>query len=447
MKEILLINMATPNERANVFSYFAPPLGILSIAAFLELFGHPCDVIDYCHERLDLNLLVQKITKQQITIVGFCVYTLNVDEAMGLAKYLKKTIPNLVTIFGGPHASLDSAYCIRSRYVDYVLIGEGESAMLELVEAIGSGFSLIPLSYIDGLCMNQSRVYINNPARKLILDLDLLPIVKREGYYAEKYKNIINVSSSRGCPAKCIYCACSALAGSRYRVRNIENVVLELSYLKNRFEERINTIYFIDDTFTVFKQRVFDFLKLRSKYRLCYNWRCESRIDVIDKELIDSIQNGGCIAIHFGIESGSQEVLEKIRKRINLRSAMDIISYCFSKRLPVCCYFILGHYCDTIDSMNDTCNLIKELAERYDVDVSLYFNTPYPGTYQYQHRDELGIRLTSDSYSGFLVYVPLIETSEFTLDDQRRCYQKVAKYLNIHNFGMVGLLEEHTKTS
>jgi len=441
MKEILLINMATSNERINGNDYFSPPLGILSIAAFLEFFGHRCNVIDYCNERLDLNRLVQQITEQQIEIVGFCVYTLNVDEAMDLAKYLKKTILNVVTIFGGPHASLDSAYCMRSRYVDYVLMGEGESAMLELVEAIDSGFSVIPLSNIDGLCMKQSKGYANNPARKLMRDLDLLPIVKREEYCAEKYKNIISVSSSRGCPAKCIYCACSTLAGSRYRVRNIENVVLELSYIKNRFGKRVNTIYFIDDTFTVFKQRVFDFLKLRSKYRLDFYWRCESRVDIADKELIDSIQNGGCKAIHFGIESGSQEVLKKIMKKIDLKSAIDIISYCFNKHLMVCCYFILGHYCDSIDSMNDTCNLIKELVEKYNVDVSLYFNTPYPGTYQYQHRNELGIRLTSDSYSNFLVYKPLIETSEFTLDDQVRCYYKVAKYLNIHDFGMTDFSE------
>lgn len=249
------------------------------------------------------------------------------------------------------------------------------------------------------------------------------------------YKHTVNISSSRGCPSNCIYCAGTAMSGGNYRIRNIENVILEVILLSVQMSEDVKTIYFIDDTFTIFRDRVECFIELREKLGIKYKWRCESRIDAMDEEIIDKITENGCYAIQFGIESGSQSVLNNIRKNINLDYAQKIIKYISTKNVLVCLYLMLGHYCDTKETMDLTYQFIKDTVTKYNVDVSLHYNTPYPGTWQYTHRDRLGMKLVSDNYKDFLGYEPIVETSQFTVQDQYDYYFRCKEYLNINGFG------------
>jgi anaerobic magnesium-protoporphyrin IX monomethyl ester cyclase len=434
MKEIILINMASDQDMHEWKKDYNPPLGILSIATCLELHGHDCMVIDYCYERKNLLKLVETILEEHVKIVGFSVYTINVDEAIRISRYLKKTLPYIIILFGGPHASLDSEYCSKPNSVDYVIRGEGESSVLELVEAVTSGYSLVIPDQIEGVCYRKKDRKVESEIRSHAKNLDLLPIVKREFVAIEKYKGFINFCTSRGCPANCIYCAGSKLGGQGYRIRNIENVILETAYVKNILGDRFEAVYFIDDTFTAVKKRVLYFIKLRRKFGLLFQWRCESRLDVVDEELLSEISKNGCIAVHFGVESGSQEVLNKIQKKLDLEMAKKKLVFASTTGMTICCYFMLGHYCDTMETMKDTCDLIKELASKYSIDATLHYNTPYPGTYQYQYKDELGIRMTSMNYSDFLGYQPIMETSDFTIHDQLDFYNDVKEYLNLHSF-------------
>lgn len=436
MKNILLINMSSYEDGHASFKDYNPALGIMSIATVLELHGYSCTVIDYCYEVMDMDKLLQTINEKNISIVGISVYTINVDDALQYAKFLKKSLEHINIILGGPHASLDVKYCLGSRYIDYIIRGEGEFAFLELIEAIYSDFKLVKPKDINGVCFTRKREHYLNNFRETIRDLDLLPLVKRQLVNINKYQNTVNVSSSRGCPACCVYCAGSVLGGKSYRVRSIDNVILEIAYLKNILGDKLRLIYFIDDTFTVFKKRVLKYLKLRKKFAINCFWRCESRVDVMDTETIDAISENGCLAIHFGVESGSQEVLNKIQKKIILVKAIKLIKYAASKDMLVCCYFMLGHYCDTLETMEKTCDLIKELVENFKVDATLHYNTPYPGTFQYEHRDSLGINLSSTRFCDFVGYKPIIETKSFTVKDQERIYNSVRGYLNCSNFSV-----------
>lgn len=428
-----MINMASRAERHNYDIDFNPPLGLLSLATILELHGYHCSVKDYCYEDEDIGELISIINEEKIRIVTFTVYTINVDEALKYAEYIKRKIRNVTILFGGPHATLDTEYCFSS-YVDYILTGEGEAAILEIVEGIMSGFETINVHQIPNLCFRRKKEKLLQNARQPITDLDLLPIVKRELFDINKYNEILNICSSRGCPAKCIYCAGSKINGKKYRIRNIENVVLEIAYIKNCIGRRIRLIYFIDDTFTVFKKRLYRYTELWNIMQIEYKWRCESRIDVMDSALIDAITNNGCIAVHFGIESGSQEVLNKIQKQINLEKAETVIEYTLQKKILVCCYFMIAHYCDTLETMRMTCNLIIHWVNKYGIDATLHYNTPYPGTYQYINREALGIQIRSSKYSDYVGYRPLIETDHFSIEDQKNIYNSVQNYLNIHNF-------------
>lgn len=434
MNNILLINMASDDDMHDENSNYNPPLGILSIATNLEFHGYHTAIIDYCNQMKDLPALVNKVIEEGIKVVGFSVYTINVDEAIRIARYLKKNVPDCIIVFGGAHASLDTEYCCKQKSIDYVVSGEGETSFLELAEGIFSDFKVIKAEQIPGINYINRDCRVVSDIREHILDIDLLPLVKRHLAEIERYKDMINLSTSRGCPANCIYCAGSKLGGRGYRVRNIENVILEIAYIKHYLGDRINSIYFIDDTFTVIKKRVYEFLELKKKFNLYERWRCESRIDIVDKDLLTAISKNGCITIHFGIESGSQDVLNKIMKKIVLTDAIEKIRIAHELGITVCCYFMLGHFCDTKETMQETCDLIKFLVKNYNIDATLHYNTPYPGTYQFQHRDELGIRMTSMNYREFLGYQPLIETDNFTIADQVKMRDSVFDYLNIHQF-------------
>jgi len=434
VSDVLLINMASDDDMHDINKNYNPPLGIMSIATRLEFHGYHAGIIDYCNQMKDLLALVQRVINEKIKIVGFSVYTINVDEAIRIARYLKRNVPECIVIFGGAHASLDTEYCCKQKCVDYVLSGEGETSFIELAEAIFSDFSVIKPEQIHGVNYIRKEGQVVSELREHISDIDLLPLVKRHLAEMERYKGMINISTSRGCPANCIYCAGSKLGGRGYRVRNIENVILEIAYIKYYLGNKIESIYFIDDTFTVIKQRVYAFLRWKKKFNLYEKWRCESRVDIVDRELLHAISENGCITIHFGIESGSQDVLNKIMKQIDLTEAKEKIRIASELGITVCCYFMLGHYCDTNETMQQTCDLIKFLVKNYNIDASLHYNTPYPGTYQYQYREKLGIRMSSTNYRDFLGYKPMIETNNFTITDQVSKYQSVYKYLNIHKF-------------
>jgi radical SAM superfamily enzyme YgiQ (UPF0313 family) len=426
--------MASDDDMHDDNKNYNPPLGIMSIATKLEFHGYHAGIIDYCNQMKDIPALVQKVVEEEIKIVGFSVYTINVDEAIRISRYLKRNVPDCIIIFGGAHASLDTEYCCKQKSVDYVLSGEGETSFLELVEGIFSNFKVIHAEQIPGVNYIRRDIRVVSDIREHISDIDLLPIVKRHLVEIKRYNGMINLSTSRGCPANCIYCAGSKLGGRGYRVRNIENVILEISYIKNYIGDQINSIYFIDDTFTVVKKRVYKFLELKKKFHLYDRWRCESRVDIVDKELLTEISENGCITIHFGIESGSQDVLNKIMKKIVLIEAIEKIRLASELGIIVCCYFMLGHYCDTNETMQETCDLIKYLVKNYSIDATLHYNTPYPGTYQFQYRDELGIRMSSMNYRDFLGYMPMIETNNFTIDDQVKKRDSVFDFLNIHQF-------------
>lgn len=413
---------------------YNPSLGVLSLATMLEFHGHSCEVKDYCYEPMDADAIVGFIEEEGIRIVTITTYTINVDDALSFAKFLKKSVRGITIIMGGPHITLDVSYCYKSRYVDYCLKGEGEASIVELIEGILSDFSIIRADQVAGICYHDNRGKVENETTTPIENLDLLPIVNRNLADFERYTDVINISSSRGCPAKCIYCAGSVLGGRRYRMRNIDNVVLEIIRVKSQLYDKIRLIYFIDDTFTVVKKRIYRYLKLRKLLNLGYLWRCESRLDTMDKDVLDVISDNGCLAIHFGVESGSQYVLDRIQKRIDLERAVELIRYASTKKMLVCCYFMIGHYCDTLTTMEQTCELIKTLVVECNIDASLHYNTPYPGTYQYNHMEELGIRLISEDFRKFVGYSPIMETDHFTVEDQNQLYRSVNAYLNRRNF-------------
>lgn len=431
MEKILLINLPIQtNVMRDITSdmIYNPPLGILALGSWIELNGYTSIVVDLNYNRISAKELLENIGKDKPILIGISSYTENIEMAVSTARLIKKEYPYIKIVLGGPHPTLVPEDAINNDYVDFVIRREGEATLLELLEAIRTKEKSICFDNIPGLVFKRDGKIIKNVFRGQIHDLDVLPIPKRELVGMETYRDTVNISTSRGCPGKCIYCSARILSGAPYRTRTMENVFLEIVLLKATMKERINRVYFIDETFTALTERVLEFIKIIKIYALDINWICASRIDIMTEELIDHMASSRCEAVHFGIESGNQEVLDKIQKGIDLVYAERIISYMYKKKVIPLLSFMLGHYCDTVETMNDTLSFIKRMYSEYKADISVYFNTPFPGTWQHTNKDKLGMTIKAKSYKNYSLIEPIVETENFNINDQRKVYYESTKY-------------------
>lgn len=407
------------------------PLGILSIATRLEECGHKVRVLDLNVECCSETSVLESIKRDIIDLVCFTVYTENVKTVLRLAKVIKQVSSQTKVMVGGPHATLVPKYCVQSRYIDYEIIGEGESATLELVEALDSKESIIAIKDIKSLIYRNNKDIVENERFPFMTDLDLLPNIKRT-FLNPQNSGLLNISTSRGCPGQCIYCSASFLSGARYRVRGIENVYMECIYYASK-PDGTNEVYIVDDTFTAIRKRVSKFLDYIERFGSRFNWSCESRIDVMNHEIISRMSKAGCYDIQYGIESGCQEVLDGIRKNMNLQKAKEIIQYTYESGMVVTMSFMLGHFCDTVETLEMTRDFMKEMYEKYGekTNMAVSFNTPFPGTWQYEHRDEIGLRIIDTNFENMTLLTPIVETNNFTKSDLLRVYSECYSFTKV----------------
>jgi len=432
MKSIILINLPArayiSKDMAKTYSY-NPSISLMSLGAYLELHGYCVKIFDLCIDRIPRENLIDIIANEMPLLVGISVYTENLSVANKLASAIKQINNEIKICLGGPGATLDFDSS-KTMHVDFSIFGEGESTLLELVECIASNEKIISYEDIEGLYFNDGSESRVNKTRGFIKDLDLLPIIKRELCDFGRFTGMVNISSSRGCPGKCIFCAASALSGASYRVRDVKNLYMELVYLSNSIGERSVIFYFVDDTFTAIPRRVEEFTNIITESNIKLLWHCESRVDVINKDLIAKMKMSGCVSMQFGLESGSQLVLNSIKKNIDLQKALEAIRLTSEAGITMVVSFILGHYCDTKDSMMKTVELIKELYDVYAVEVALSYNTPFPGTWQYINRDKIGLKIVVEEPEKWTLVEPVAETDNFTINDLREIYNLAFPYLN-----------------
>lgn len=430
-EKVLLVSMPIKLYMKDIIDkeiMYNPSMGLLAISTYLEFNGYESKILDYCYELFSVNNLIKEIEEYKPTLVALSAYTENISDIFKVARKIKKRFKDIKIACGGAHPTLLFKECIANKNIDFVIRREGESTFLELMEAIVSNEKTIKLSDVNGLVYRKDGEVIVNKVRGDMSDLDLLPILKREAMGIDKYNDTVNIYTSKGCPARCIYCSATSISGARYRMRSARNVFMEIVLLKKLLGNKLKMIYMVDDTFTVDRQRVLDFVKLMKEYDLDIEWQCESRVDSMDKELAKQMSEANCTAIQFGIESGSQETLDNIRKNIDLQEAKKVIRFIREEGMEPQLSFMLGHFCDTKSTMEETYEFIKNMKQ-YNPKVAVSYNTPFPGTWQYTHRDELGLRLLSEDYSQYTLMNPMVETDNFTFNDQLEFKYRISQII------------------
>ena len=312
------------------------PIGIAQVAAFLREKGFTVDIIDAVIEGYTVDETMEKILELEPRAVGFSALTSNFYRAVAVAREMKKKVPHILTIMGGHHATLMPKEVIEENSCFDVLVrGEGEETAAELIGKYkNAGYDINKLltkcKDIKGLCFREGNEVILNDPRPPIEDLDSLPFPARDLLPMDKYiplpnqykrKPVVNMVVIRGCAFNCSFCSATAVFGRAMRWSSPKRAVAEIKHVIKEYGAR--EISFWDDMMTANKQWIHDFSDLIIKEKLDITWTCYARVNTVDYELLKHMKDAGCWNIFFGYESGVQELLNNIDKRITLKQRTE----------------------------------------------------------------------------------------------------------------------------
>ena len=396
------------------------PLGLGYLAAILEKNGFDINIIDGQALRLTLIDVKNELLKRKPDIVGLTSTTLTYKSALSIIKLTKEVLPDSLTLIGGSHVTFwDEEALNECPQLDIVVRGEGEITFLELVKKVEKGEGL---TEVVGITCRKEGVIVKNSDRPHIEDLDNLPYPAFHLWPIEHFnkygKIIFPVMTSRGCTFWCDFCSAVRMFGRRYRMRSPQNVVDELEFLYKKFGQDQYTFY--DDAFTVSQSRTEEICNEIKKRGLKIKWDCETRVDMVTKELLQKMKAAGCIAVWFGVEAGSAKVIEAMGKGISLTQTFNAFKWAKEAGLMTVASMILGFPGETRETAMESINLLAKIKSD---EIGVYIATPYPGTPMYDYVKKMGwIKITD--FNKYDTATPIFETPTMTMKELRELHDE-----------------------
>ncbi len=391
--DVLLINPPWVSKDQNIWHGIKaamPPLGLLSIAAYLEREGSSVGILDVHVEHWDPNEFRAALRQYKPRYIGISLMTATAIAGNRIAQIAKETHPECIVVVGGVHAEAMPGECLKNSAINLVVRGDGEMTFDRIIKGD-------PIENIRGVSYRKDNLAIHNPPAEVILDLDALPmpafhLVPMKKYYPAlgAYRRLpaINMLMTRGCPGKCTFCNS---AETTLRTRTADTMVDEIQHMRETYG--IREIQFYDDTFTIFKPNVMRFCELMKERKLGVSWTAFVRTDCFSQELAQAMKDGGCHQVMFGVESGDDDILEVIRKPIDRKKTEWAVKVAQKVGLEVRATFMFGNPTETVESMQRTIDYALHL----DPDLALFnITTPYPGTQMFEWAKEHGYLNTED---------------------------------------------------
>ena len=421
--KVLFVNPPQTASKYKFMGVIAPPLGIAYMAGVLQENNIDVEILDASAEDMDFKDVEKELLKRKPDLVALTALTPTIGRALETAQVVKETLPDSIVVMGGYHPTFNFIETLEDENVDIVIRGEGEYIMLNLVQALENQSSLHDVKGIVFEDKNSKEIVVN-PEAPLIQDLDELPFPALNLLPMKKYRlldmdtHMTTMISTRGCPMQCSFCSSAAMHGKKIRERSVENIVDEIEYLKTNYD--IDTIAFMDDTFTLKKRKVMAICDEILKRNIEIMWGCTSRVDTLDEKLLKKMKEAGCITIFIGVESADQQQLDNMCKNTTIAKIENAFKIAHKLKIRTIASVALGMPGDTKEIMNKTVKFVHKLKPNYAI-YSLA--TPYPGTRFYKEAFEKNLIKIKD-WSKYTLITPILETIDCSLNDMRKIQAK-----------------------
>lgn len=413
-----------------------PPLGILSLAAVLENADHEVQVVDLAVIDWDYDFIRGKLKAFGPDIIGIGALTASFPRTLKISQFLKQEFPETPIVLGGIHPTFtDVRTLTEHEFIDIIVRREGEITLVELLDALEKERDL---SSVRGLTFRGNGNIVRTEDRPFIKNIDTLPI---PSYHLldtiEIYKKIqsLLMVSSRGCPNHCVFCSTSAYWGHFWRGRSASNVLKEVDVLVHDF--KAGRIVFGDDLFTLDKKRVHQICDGLEERGAPMEWLCSVRADSVDLELLEHMKKAGCAGVFIGVETGRQESLDKMNKRIRVEDSIRAIEMCKKVGLKTTTSFILGLPWETSENIHETIEFAVHHCGSDEVIWSLLH--PDVGSHIHDHLEEYGIEFVDDNLEHCMGNAPsVIRTPQLTADQLSALWVEAAILLDDRKKGDKG---------
>jgi len=390
------------------------PHALIELSAYIEGKGIPVHLVDVKRDPFAfltnndvngvMNEILGKLSSIKPEYIGLSVFTVDYWKCRELASRIKEKF-NAKIIVGGIHPTLKPEdFFFKGSPFDIIAIGEGEDTLYEILSGK-------PLQDINGIAFLKNGSIVRTPSRSFIKDLSVLPRPSYEKldmeFYLEAQRDIIrtlvisgvHILTGRGCPYQCTFCATRILYESQglapiLRHRPVKNVITNLKWLRDNYFIDAFNIY--DDTFTLPREKAKEFCAQYKSSGLDMPWAAQTRVNLVDDDLIAELKTAGCVQLDFGVESGSDEALSRMKKGTTSHDARNAFKLCRKHGLRTFANIMFNTPGETEDDVKKTLSLMKDLkASHYGIALTM----PLPGTKIFE--DYIGDKLTKEEYVLF----------------------------------------------
>lgn len=371
----------------------SPPIGLLSLAAMVRKYGGRPTVHDAYAHRWTIKETLEHVLKTNPDVVGVTCVTPSYPQTKLFVQELRKKAPRTLIVMGGAHITASSdEVMVDLPELDIGVLSEGEITIVELLETIRDGGDL---SKVDGIIYRCQDEMIRTKQREFIRNLDELPLpawdllpsmtdTYRLSIIGTKGNRATSLLTTRGCPGKCTFCDVGGV-GRKIRGFSAGYVINMIEHLKTNYGMTDFLIY--DDNFVALRNRLKEICNEIVARKWNIHWSCSARVDIVQPELLHSMNRAGCWQIEYGIESGSQKMLNIMQKHITLKQIEQALRWTKDAGIETRGNFIFGFPGETLESLEET----LQFALKIDLDYfQQTFLTPYPGSAIYEQIDKYG---------------------------------------------------------